>query len=174
MAIIGNVYKLEDFLEEKDTCLQANLHVIFDYFKQALNKNSNTHKRIFSLPAGSFEKVNLSKEVFALEQVFYTKDREDCFIESHKKYIDFQLILIGNEQMEYIDIDKLEVDKFYDKKKDLITYKLVSNTSKFLLQKEDLAVFFPNDAHMGLPKYRNSELVYKTVIKFPVDLWNAK
>ena len=49
----------------------------------------------------------ITDNIFALEQVFYTKDRKECFIESHKKYIDFQLILSGNEQMEYIDIDKL-------------------------------------------------------------------
>lgn len=165
MAIIGNLYKLEEFLNKE------NLNIIFSYFKEAINKNSDTHKRIFSLPVGSFEKVKITEDIFALEQVFYTKERESCFIESHKKYIDFQLILSGNEQMEYIDIDKLKIKNFYDEKKDLITYKLVDNTSKFLLQANDLAIFFPDDAHIGLPMYINSELVYKTVIKFPFELF---
>lgn len=165
MAIIGNIKKIEKFLEDKD------LKIVFDYFKQAIDKNSEVHKRIFSSPVGTFEKVNICDDIFALEQVFYTKNREDCFIESHKKYIDFQLILLGNEQMEYIDIDKLEIDKNYDEKKDLITYKLVDNTSKFLLQDNDLAIFFPDDAHIGLPKYKEPELVYKTVIKLPVELY---
>ena len=57
-------------------------------------------------------------------------------------------------------------------KKDLITYNFVDDTSKFLLQGNDLAIFFPDDAHIGLPKYKESELVYKTVIKFPVSLYN--
>ena len=165
MAIIGNIYKLEFFLENK------GLHVMFDYFKQAIDFQSDIHKRIFSLPVGSFEKINITDDIFALEQVFYTKNREECFIESHTKYIDFQLILSGNEQMEYIDIDKLEIDKSYDEQKDLITYKLTDNTSKFLLQKNDLAIFFPDDAHIGVPKYNKPELVYKTVIKLPVELW---
>lgn len=165
MAIIGNIYKIENFLQEKD------LSPVFDYFKQALHSKSEIHKRIFSLPAGSFKKINITEDIFALEQVFYTKKREDCFIESHKKYIDFQLILDANEQMEYIDIDKLEVDEPYDESKDLITYKLVENTSKFLLQKEDLAIFFPDDAHIGLPMFKESQLVYKTVIKFPLKMW---
>lgn len=165
MAIIGNIYKLEKFFKEK------NLNIVFDYFKQAIDENSEVHKRIFSLPVGSFEKVNITNDIFALEQVFNTKYREDCFIESHKKYIDFQLILSGNEQMEYVDIDKLEVDQSYDEQKDLITYKLLDNTSKFLLQDNDLAIFFPDDAHIGLPKYKESELVYKTVIKFPIKAY---
>lgn len=165
MAIIGNIYKLENFLNKKE------LKIVFNYFKEAINKNSEIHKRIFSLPIGSFEKVNITEDIFALEQVFYTKNRENCFIESHKRYIDFQLILFGSEQMEYIDIDKLEIENFYDEKKDLITYKLVDNTSKFLLQENDLAIFFPDDAHIGLPKFKSSELVYKTVIKFPISKW---
>jgi len=165
MAIIGNIYKLEQFLKDKD------LKIVFDYFKQAIDKNSDIHKRIFNLPVGSFEKIIITDDIFALEQVFYTKDRQECFIESHKKYIDFQLILSGNEQMEYVDIDKLEIENKYDQEKDLITYKLAYNTSKFLLQKNDLAIFFSDDAHIGLPKYEKSELVYKTVIKLPVELY---
>jgi YhcH/YjgK/YiaL family protein len=166
MAIIGNVYKIEKFLKDK------NVKVVFDYFKEALEKNSKVSQRIFSLPLGSFQRYDINEEIFAIEQVFYTKNREECFIESHKKYIDFQLILSGNELMEHIDIDKLEVDMAYDEKKDLITYKLVDNTSRILLQAQDLAVYFPDDAHIGLPKYKESELVHKTVIKFPIELWN--
>ena len=165
MAIIGNIYKLEIFLNNRE------LDVIFNYFKKAINKNSEIHKRILNLPIGSFEKVNITEDIFALEQVFYTKDRKECLIESHRKYIDFQLILSGNEQMEYIDIDKLEIENSYDEKKDLITYKLVDNTSKFLLQKNDLAIFFPDDAHIGLPQFKTSELVHKTVIKLPISNW---
>lgn len=165
MAIIGNIYKLEEFLKDK------NLNIVFDYFKQSLDKESEINKRIFSLPIGAFEKVELANDIFALEQVAYTKERENCYIEGHKKYIDFQLVLSGNEQMEYVDIDKLEIDKVYDEQKDKITYKLTSNTSKFLLQKEDLAIFFPDDAHIGRPKFKEIEIVYKTVIKFPVSLW---
>lgn len=165
MAIIGNLYKLENFFAEKD------LQVVFNYFKEAIDVHSKVHKRIFNLPVGSFEKVQLNNDTFALEQVFYTKDRTECFIESHKKYIDFQLILSGNEQMEYIDINKLDVENIYDEQKDLITYKLVDNTSKLLLQNNDLAIFFPDDAHIGLPKYKESELVYKTVVKLPMELY---
>jgi len=166
MAIIGNLYKLEKFLQEK------NLEVVFEYFKEALDIESDVHKRIFSLNAGAFEKVNITDNIFALEQVFYTKGREECFIESHRKYVDFQLILSGSEQMEYSDIDKLEVENEYDEAKDLIIYKLTDKTSKFLLQSQDLAIFFSDDAHIGLPMFQESELVHKTVIKLPRELWS--
>ena len=166
MAIIGNVHKIEKFLNDK------NLEIVFAYFKQAMQKDSEVSKRIFSLPVGSFQRFDITEDVFAIEQVFYTKNRETCFIESHKKYIDFQLILSGNEVMEYVDTDKLEIDIPYDEKKDLITYQLVENTSRILLQPQDLAIYFPDDAHIGLPMYKASELVHKTVVKFPFGWWS--
>lgn len=165
MAIIGSLKKIEQFLGEKE------LSNVFDYFNQALDKESEVHARILSRPVGAFEKIWITDEIFALEQVFHTKDRNQCFIESHRKYIDFQLVIQGNELMEYIDIDKLEVEYPYDENKDLVTYTMVNNTSKFLLQNKDLAIFFPDDAHIGLPKVEEVELVYKTVIKLPVELF---
>lgn len=165
MALIGNVFKLEKFLKDKE------LNLVFNYFKQVVDKDSEINKRIYSLSVGSCEKINITDDIFAIEQVFYTKNRQDCFIESHKKYIDFQLIISGNEQMEYVDIDKLTIDNHYNSKKDLVTYKLVDNTSKFLLQDNDLAIFFPDDAHIGLSMFKVSELVYKTVIKLPVEFY---
>lgn len=166
MAIIGNIYKLQQQLNKKQ------LDIVFEYFLQSLDKNSHIHKRIFNLPVGSFEKVNISDDIFVIEQVFYTKERSMCFIESHKKYIDFQLILSGEEQMEYIDIDKLQIKESYDENKDLTIYQFTDKTSKFLLEENDLAIFFPDDAHIGLPKYLNSTLVHKTVLKLPVELFN--
>lgn len=165
MAIIGNIYKLEKFLNKKE------LNIVFDYFKKATNPNSDISKRILSKTSDSCEKIMLTDEIFVLEQVFYTKNREESIIESHRKYIDFQLVISGNEQMEYIDIDKLTIENEYDEYKDLILYKLVDNTSKFVLQNNDLAIFFPDDAHLGLGIYEKSELVHKAVIKFPKHLY---
>lgn len=165
MAIIGNIYKLEKLLQDK------NLGFVFDYFRNALNINSTVHKRIMNLPLGAFERVDLENGSFALEQAYYTKKREDCFVESHRKFIDFQLILSGTEQMEYIDVDKLSVKEEYDDKKDLIIYNTPLNTSKFVLQKQDLAIFFPEDAHIGPPMFNKPELVYKTVIKYPIEAY---
>lgn len=167
MAIIGNIYKLEKFLNKKE------LNVVFDYFKEAINPSSDIYKRILSHSAGTCEKIMLTDEIFVLEQVFYTKNREESIIESHRKYIDFQLVISGNEQMEYIDIDKLTIKNEYDEQKDLIIYKLENNTSKFVLQNNDLAIFFPDDAHLGLGSYKESELVHKAVIKFPKHLYTG-
>ena len=163
MAMIGNIYKLEKQLSNK------NLDIVFDYFKQALEEGSEVYKRVFSLSSGSFEKVLLANDIFVYEQVDYTKKRDECFIESHKKYIDFQLILDGVEAMEYIDIDKLKIDTPYDTSKDLVTYHMVDDTSKFIMRKGDLAIYFPDDGHVGLSKYKDECIIHKVVVKLPVE-----
>ncbi|MGL1887870.1 MAG: YhcH/YjgK/YiaL family protein [Reichenbachiella sp.] len=163
MAIIGDLYKIDHLLIDK------KLNVVFDYLKDAAKKGSIVNKRIFSLPVGSFEKVFLSEDIFALEQVYYTKERNDCFVESHLKHIDFQLHLEGIEQMETIDVDKLVVKSAYDEQNDLITYETVDEMSKIIMGQNSLVIYFPEDAHMGLPQYSNTKsLVYKTVVKLPV------
>ncbi len=164
MAIIGNLYKLERQL------IDTNLSVVFDYFKEALDINSNVHKRIFGLPIGSFEKVTLKNGIFAFEQVALTQDIEKCFVESHKKYVDFQLLIDGVEEMGYVDIDKLNIDNPYCEKKDLVTYHMQTNVSKFVLEKADLAIFLPEDGHIGLSMHKNECLIRKVVIKVPTDI----
>jgi len=168
MAIIGNIQKIKELFDEQ------HFKEVFNYFEKAIDKNSSINNRIMNLPVDSFNKIEIDDNIFALEQGFNTKNREECFIESHKDYIDFQLVLYGNEQMEYCDIDKLKIKKDYDFDKDLTIYHLSDDTSKFLLQKNDLAIFFPEDGHIGQSKFKEIEIVYKTVIKFPVKLYNKK
>ena len=164
MAIVGNLYKLEKQLTD------PNLSIVFDYLKQALDVNTSVHKSIFELPVDSFEKVILTNGIFAFQQVALTQEIEKCFIESHKKYVDFQLLLDGVEEMGYVDIDKLDIDTPYSATKDLATYHMRNTVSKFVLEKADLAIFFPEDGHIGLSMYKNTSLIHKVVVKVPIDL----
>lgn len=147
--------------------------IALDYLREAYEAGSAVNTRIMNRPLGAFERVNLTDGIFALEQVFYTKDRSTCFFESHRKYADFQLIISGREQMELTDISKLSVKEPYDEQKDLIIYQMTDSTSKILMERGDLSLYLPEDAHMGLPFFGKPELVYKTVIKFPVEYLNV-
>lgn len=170
MAIIGKISSIQSQIKVNKT----HLDIISVYIADILSNISIINKRIRNLPIGSFNKVDLSEEIFALEQVFLTKDREDCFFESHKKYIDLQLLIEGEELMEYSDIEKLIVKVKYNDETDFIIYDTPekNTTSKILLVSNDMAIYFPNDGHMGLSKSTNVSIVYKTVIKVPCELWN--
>lgn len=161
MAIWGKFQRLEMFLAN------SGLQCACDYFTQALDDHSAVASRIFNRPVGAFERVDLEGGIFALEQVFHTKVRTECFFESHRNYVDFQLVLWGAEQMEVVDIEKLDIDVDYRTEKDLVLYHDTERASKIVLERGDLGIFFATDAHMGMPLFQKSDLVYKTVLKVP-------
>lgn len=162
MAIVTTVVNISQYTSNK---------VVLDYIK-LVGSNSTDRKRIFDLPLGSFEKHDLGNGVFALEQSYMTKKREECFWETHRKYIDIQIHLDGIEQMELVDLSKLTIKEEYNEEKDLIIYEDIVNTNKIIMQSNDIVIYFPNDAHMGLPMYENKpSKVFKTVIKLPVEMW---
>lgn len=169
MAIIGNIHDLSRFK------FNNHLKKVYEYLVKSVDPSSDVYKRIKSLPIGAFSKFNITSDIFALEQVFITKNRKNCFFESHKKYIDFQLIVEGEELMELVDISNLDIKVKYNSKTDFIIYfnQEKSHTSKILMKNNNLSIYFPNDGHMGLSKNIKMSKVYKTVVKLPLELWNT-
>ena len=167
MAIIGR-------LPDINKHFKGNPHfeAAFNYFNQALDSKSEIFKRIQNLPLDAFEKVELGNEMFALEQKFYSKSREECFLESHIDHIDIQLIITGEELVEQCCIEYCSQKENFYPERDLITYNDFQDTSKILLQSGDFAIFFPQDIHLGCQKYQESVLCTKTVIKMPVKYFD--
>ena len=165
MAIVGNLYKLEKHFEN------VRLNPVFDYLKLATDMSSSVYKKLFSLPVGSFEKHILDDGIISFLQVDYTKELSKCFIESHRRYVDFQLLVVGSEEMGYIDIDNLTISKPYDVDADLIVYNMKNQFSRFVMESESLAIFFPEDGHIGLARYQENTLIRKVVLKVPIDFF---
>ena len=140
----------------------------FSYLKNVSKNETLENKRLLSLANNAFEKIELDKDNFALEQVYISKEREACFFESHKQYIDVQYILEGEEIIEVASINDLPIDEKYNQDIDLLKYKSTSNSSIIKLRKGDVAVFFPEDAHMPCVKLKNMVKVIKTVVKVAV------
>lgn len=163
MAIFGKLSDVESQLD-----MQKFLEAL-KYLKKVISEGSLENKRLLSLDLNSFERIELNTNNFALEQVYNTKDRNDCFFESHKKYIDVQFILEGEEIIEVDNIKNLEVNFIYDMDMDLIKYNDSKFSSIIKLGKGDLAIFFPEDAHMPCVKIRESKKVVKTVVKVQID-----
>jgi biofilm protein TabA len=168
MAIIGRTPDISKHFKE-------NLHfkAAFEYFKKAIDPTSEDFKRIEGLPLGAFERFDLGNGIFAIEQKFDSKNRSDCFFESHIKYIDIQMMVNGSECMEYNDIHKFSVKEKYNSEKDLIVYNDFTGTTKILLTPGDFALFFPQDVHMGCQKYEGSTLCTKTVVKMPLEYFSS-
>ena len=111
-------------------------------------------------------------DMFALVQAYDTKDIADCKIETHRKYIDIQTLLVGSERMFYGASSMLEVCDKYNPDNDAAFYKYdPEKTIEYVLTPGVFTIFFPNEGHMpGVALKSGSAPVKKVVIKIAADL----
>jgi len=159
MALFGNIDVLREQVDSE------KFKVAFEYLEKVIDAKSIENSRLMDLAIGAFEKVELDSNDFALEQVYNSRERGQCFFESHKQYIDVQFILEGKEIIEVVNSNELQVDFSYNEEMDLIKYNDTTNASQIKLKKGDIAIFFPEDAHMPCVQVDKSVKVVKTVVK---------
>ena len=158
MAIFGKVNDVKKQITNK-------------YFQIAFNYLENNSNDFTNIKENECVKKELSDDMFILKQIYKTKNRSDCFFESHKKYIDIQFMSKGEEYMDVTDISSLKQLNEYDEKTDFIKYEgKEENISKLLIRQNELAIFYPSDAHQPCIKTEKEEIIYKVVIKIPVEL----
>jgi len=138
------------------------------YVADALTSGSEAARRIAGLATGVTGRVDLAGGAFALEQVYVPKLRPEGFFESHRKFIDVQVIVAGEELMEVADVSQLTVSQAYLAERDLLKYADHMEASVLRMRAGDVAIFFPEDGHMPSLRWHNADLVRKTVVKVPV------
>mgnify|MGYP002519627880 CR=1 FL=1 len=108
----------------------------------------------------------LSDDVIVNRQQYYGK--VEPFAESHKDYIDLQIVLVGKEKMGYADISNpsVRVMEDYNPKTDLAKF-YVNDEAVYEMSGESFALIFPEDIHRPGMKV-NEELIEKVVLKIRV------
>ncbi|MBX3748685.1 MAG: YhcH/YjgK/YiaL family protein [Opitutaceae bacterium] len=141
----------------------------FAYLDELAKSGSPARKRLDALAAGESGRVELADGMFAIEQVYRSKPRAEGFFESHRKYIDIQVVLAGEELMEVAEIGHLPVKTPFDADRDVIIYGDFTGASVLRFRAGEAGVYFPADGHMpGLMGAGGPHLVRKTVVKVPV------
>ena len=106
-------------------------------------------------------------QVFAIISSYSTiPSGEIVEMEGHKKYIDIQYILSGEEMMGWSSAENVPVTRAYDSEKDFWNGELPENRLTWLkLTTGQAAIFYPGDAHA--PQMTKSEpaQVKKIVVK---------
>ena len=110
-------------------------------------------EKILSLENGSYDvdyngiKMNVGK--------YFTKREEEKFWESHKKYLDVQIMIDGSERVAFNNIRNMK-EKSFDSERDLI---ILDGDKMFdvIIENGDVLVFFPNDVHKPELDIFNSE-----------------
>lgn len=152
---------------QKDNIKNAKKYYeLSEYIKLGLEYLENTD---FSEMQNGKYKI-LGDFVFAIVQDYHSKPESEGKFEVHKKFIDIQYIIDGEERMGVGDINNFSETTKYDDVKDIVFLepKAQSMPDFLNLKEKEFVIFMPSDAHMPSISVKDSSYVKKVVVKVSV------
>jgi YhcH/YjgK/YiaL family protein len=104
--------------------------------------------------------------IFALVQEYQTKPLSECKLESHKKFIDIQYMIRGEEMMGVTTQNNQKIIEV-NEEKDYTFYE--GTTSLVRVSKGMFTIFFPDDLHQPCVQTESAAEVKKVVIKVMME-----
>ena len=164
MALYGSIDTVRAQASKLDGFATA-----FAYVEELFRTGSPANMRVRGIASGDTVKTELAGGAFVIEQAYETRLRADGFFESHRKYIDVQVVFEGEELMEVADIARMTAKQPYNDKRDLIIYEDSTDAALLRVHAGQAAIFFPSDVHMPTLRLRAAAVnVRKCVVKVPV------
>ena len=80
-------------------------------------------------------------------QEYETNVNPSKHFESHCKYVDVQMLVSGEENLQVVDINRLRIEVPYDEVKERILYYATSDAASIFLRPGSFVVLYPKDAH---------------------------
>lgn len=143
--ITDNLSNLEQYAQ-----LNNGIKIVADFLK-----NHN----LAEFEAGKYQ-IDQDK-IFVNVNEYETK--QDQKLEAHKKYIDIQVMLKGEEYMGYTNIINTTQYIKYNEDQDVMFLK--GNVDKILATADNFFIFFPQDAHKPALCVDNETCVKKAIFK---------
>ena len=104
--------------------------------------------------------------VYAIVTEAPTKDYDKTAFESHRKYIDLQYVITGEEKMAKTPVTSVTVNKPYDAAADIAYY--TGDGKIYVVPAGTFMLFFPTEAHRPNITPSGNKVVKKIVIKIRV------
>jgi biofilm protein TabA len=104
--------------------------------------------------------------VYGLVSEGPTKDYDKTAFESHKRYIDLQFVISGEENMGVAPLADVTLDKPYNERSDIMFY--TGEGKIYTVPQNSFLIFFPSDAHRPNITPGGNKVVKKIVIKILV------
>lgn len=90
----------------------------------------------------------LNPRVKAIVSEYETKPVNVHGFEAHKKNIDIQFLLQGEERISCLPIKKLVETRSYKEESDASLFKAIVPAQEMIIGKDYFAIFYPQDGHM--------------------------
>jgi YhcH/YjgK/YiaL family protein len=119
-----------------------------------------------ALPLGKQELDG--QRLFVSIDEYTTKDKSETRYESHKKYIDIQYIIDGEELIGLTTPDNVNVTEPYNEEKDIAFYAFEGGDD-IKVTPGNFVVFFPDDVHRPVMKANANSKVRKIVVKILME-----
>lgn len=126
------------------------------------------------IPSGNFElspgRHDVDSLVYYNVDEYNTKKYVDCQFEAHRRYIDIQYMVEGEELVYVTEVDSLQELIPYSEEKDVAFYSGGDNVNPQHLTAGNYLIFYPNDAHKPCVSVgKNGVPVKKVVFKVKID-----
>ena len=116
------------------------------------------------------EKIIVDEGFFYSVQNYTTKSEDKCKLESHRKYVDIQFMVLGSERMDISDISRLSIKENYNPDKDVMFWNAPKHIATVTLNAGDIIVLYPENAHRGAISTSNCSNVVKIVGKVLIEI----
>lgn len=110
----------------------------------------------------------ISDELFVNVQEYTTREPGEVRLEGHRKYIDLQYMVTGQELHGSAKLSEGTVVNPYNETKD-VGHCLVPVVTFYVVSPERFSIFFPTDIHVTNIQYGEKAPVRKAVFKIKVD-----
>lgn len=155
----------------EDLEIAPDQSIDMEKFHAHYQENSGLWEKVFeflveqdleTLEPGKYDLAGDS--LFAKVDRYVTKNEEEALFEAHRKYIDLQYIIEGEERIGVSELKGYEVVEPYDEERDIAFYTLPQNNYR-VADNERFFIFFPTDAHRPCVKTDYKKPVKKIVFK---------
>lgn len=130
--------------------------------KQAFDFLAQNNWKILS--AGKYE---FDENIFGNLQEYVTHPENESEYEVHRKYIDIQYMISGEEIMATGNLDNFKVTKEYNEERD-VAFGTCTNTTKLLVNEGYFTIFTPIDAHKPCLISDTAKNVKKIIVKIKI------
>ncbi len=136
----------------------ASLHKRFEKAFAVLKDPETGHK-----PDGRYPVHG--ENLFYIVQHYTTRPADQSRFESHRKYIDIQVLLAGQEMLGYAPRAGLETVEPYSDEKDIMFHRAGVISARVRLEPGLFCLLYPHDAHLPSCQLACPAEVHKVVFK---------